>query len=258
MNRNIAPTKETSMHRRLATLIFALLVLSALMPAAIVAQDSRLNGVWIAPITMGTGPRFFAFTFHVNGNTVTGSMSDTGGAPLPITNGKIDNGQLSFALATGDTTQRAFTGTLGIIRGAKGAVKNDDKRLELVQENRTFGFKLDRAPGSKSASNSLEGEWGASVQTWVFHVNGDKLTGEVTDRAHLTQYGKEITHEDLHLPLLDGTVHGNAFSFRYINKWNDEMHTTGTLVGGQLVMDSIVKHTLRVVRVADAPVEPKQ
>jgi hypothetical protein len=235
------------MHRRLVTLV---LLFAFFLPAVLSAQDSRLNGLWVAPIAKGTGPKFLAFTFQVTGDTFTGTVSDTGGTPDRFVNGKIANGQISFSIPKqkmeGAAIEIFYTGTL-----------KNEKRLDLVEAIHFTGYTVVRKPGTQAQSTTLEGEWvlqGLKDTTYVLHVQGETLTGEVVDRLHLMHNGKDLINQVVHLPLTEGTVHSKDFSFSFINHWFNPIRWSGTVDGDHLNVNTETTIPLRAVRLADAVV----
>src|SRR5689334_14819664 len=92
---------------------------SLLVPPAI-AQNSRLNCVWKAPITLAAGPGFFTFNFKVDADAITGTLADPGEKGKPIQNGKIVDGAILFDLGK---AERFYTAEL-----------IDADHLDLIEE----------------------------------------------------------------------------------------------------------------------------
>lgn len=239
------------MYRRLMQIV-AVLCLCA--PTALVAQDSRLNGIWVAPVTRGDGAGFLVFTFKVDGSSFTGGKSLNGGRLEPFSDCKIEDGRISFSLPKITGYQQKG---LSSVERYTGFLK-DDRHLELDGEASFNGINILRRPGSKASANTLDGEWAQQgnpdPQTYyVFHVQGNRLTGEF--HTHLgipDSSGGVLVDDPRTLPFTEGTVHGNEFSFRYMNQWHAPMQFTGTLAEDHLVVNSAVKWPLHAVRIADS------
>ena len=193
------------------------------------AQNSRLNGIWVAPIEMAKGPNFFAYTFTVDGDKFTGSISDMGEPAKRFIDGKIENGQISFSVPK---DERYYTGTL-----------RDGGELDLIEELHYTGWKGVRRPGSSAPTNTFEGEWvlegRGDLIAFHLHLEGEKVTGEIVD--------KKVTHQ----PIIDGSVHGDDISFRYINSAKTPMLWTAKRVGDHLDMISDLKRPLHAMRIGD-------
>jgi hypothetical protein len=200
-----------------------------LLPA-LSAQNTGLNGIWVAPINMAGGPNFFAYTFKVDGDTFTGAISDMGEPAKPFSDGKIENGHISFSLPK---QERYYTGTL-----------KDPTHLELQEELHYTGYKGIRRPGAPPPPDKLSGEWvlegRVDMISFILDIKGDKLGGEIVDR--------KVTHE----PIFEGTVTGNEISFRYLNGAHLPMLWTAKLVGDHLEMISDLKRPLHAVRIAES------
>ncbi len=88
----------------LAVLLLALGSVSAL------AAD--FNGKWSADVTTPRGTQTLIFDFHVDGSTLTGTITTRRG-DMDITNGKVDGDNISFDQVmnfNGDTRTISYTG----------------------------------------------------------------------------------------------------------------------------------------------------
>lgn len=95
-----------------------------------------------------------------------------------------------------------------------------------------------------AAGDSFEGEWILEGRpdfiSFNFHVQGDKLTGEIIER--------KVTHE----PIVEGSVNADDITFKYLNRFKAPMLWTAKRVGDHLDMVSDLKRPLHAVRIAES------
>jgi hypothetical protein len=77
---------------KIRALIFAIAMSVVTLPAF--AAD--VDGKWTGSIETPNGPAPVAFTFKASGDTLTGSTTAPDGSEIPIKNGKMDGGKISF------------------------------------------------------------------------------------------------------------------------------------------------------------------
>lgn len=86
-----------------------------LLFAATPAFAADIDGKWTGSLDTPNGPVAVAYTFKADGTTLTGSTDSPDGTTLPITNGKIEGGKLSFDFTVdfgGGPTTFKYTGEL--------------------------------------------------------------------------------------------------------------------------------------------------
>jgi hypothetical protein len=129
------------------------------------------------------------FNFKTNGDTLTGTVNSAMGE-LPILNGKINGDEISFNVEPGGNTITH-----------EGKISGDTIKLTTKE----FPADMDLI---RIAASKIDGRWKGTVSgpngdmelLFTFKVNGDSLSG--TDESAMGV-----------LPLLNGKVNGNEFSY---------------------------------------------
>jgi hypothetical protein len=87
-------------------------ILAVLLIAAVAAVAADISGKWAAQVPgRDGGTRAVAFTFKVDGDKLTGSMSDPQGGEIAIADGKVSGDTVSFSVTT-ERGKRTYTGTI--------------------------------------------------------------------------------------------------------------------------------------------------
>jgi hypothetical protein len=99
-----------------------------------------ISGTWTG--TSDQGPEF-AFTFKMDGNTLTGTMRSSEGKELPLEDAKLDGDAISFSVNSEWQGQP-------IKLVAKGRVAGGDIQLNIGTEDGSWGTDVDlkRAAGA--------------------------------------------------------------------------------------------------------------
>ena len=89
-----------------------MLIFAILLVAAIGALAADIAGKWVAQVPgRGGQSRETTFTFKVDGDKLTGTMSDGQGGSVAITDGKVTGDTVSFSITT-ERGKRTYTGTI--------------------------------------------------------------------------------------------------------------------------------------------------
>jgi len=75
---------------------------------ATLAAAAEVDGSWKGVLTVTGSDTQVVWTFKADGDKLTGAVSQNGGPPLPIKDGRIDGTNISFALDV-DMQGQAFT-----------------------------------------------------------------------------------------------------------------------------------------------------
>jgi hypothetical protein len=87
-------------------------ILAILVCLAVGAMAADINGKWEAQVPgRGGEARPATFTFKVEGDKLTGTMSDGRGEPAAIEDGKVSGDTITFAITT-QRGKRTYTGTV--------------------------------------------------------------------------------------------------------------------------------------------------
>lgn len=93
-----------------------LLTISILLVVAIGALAADISGKWVAQVTGRNGQaREATFTFKVEGDKLTGTMSGGQGGDVALTEGKVSGDTVSFTVSrerNGNTIKQNYTGTI--------------------------------------------------------------------------------------------------------------------------------------------------
>ncbi len=93
-----------------------ILVLTLVAAFATLAVAADITGKWVAQVPGRDGQaREVAYTFKVDGDKLTGSMTGRQGAEIPISDGKISGDTISFTVTMtfGDNTvKQNYTGKI--------------------------------------------------------------------------------------------------------------------------------------------------
>lgn len=110
---------------------FCILALMAVL--AVVALAADASGTWKASIETPNGTMENTFAFKVDGDKISGSVTMGQMGEAPISEGKVDGDNVSFAVV------REFNGNQMRIN-YKGKVSGDEMKLtgEVVGMDRTF------------------------------------------------------------------------------------------------------------------------
>ena len=89
-----------------------ILMFSILLVVAIGALAADISGKWTAQVPgRGGQSREATFTFKVDGDKLTGTMSDGQGGTVAIADGKVSGETVSFTIST-ERGKRIYTGTI--------------------------------------------------------------------------------------------------------------------------------------------------
>ncbi len=87
-----------------------------LLVAATAALAADVTGKWVAQVPGRQGQtRETTFTLKADGNTLTGTISGRQGQEIPIADGKIDGGTVTFTVTMergGNTIKQTYTGKI--------------------------------------------------------------------------------------------------------------------------------------------------
>jgi hypothetical protein len=150
---------------------------------------SNIDGKWKGKFNSPNGEVELIFNFQTNGDTLTGTVNSAMGE-LPILNGKINGNEISFNIEPGGNTITH-----------EGKISGDTIKLTTKE----FPAEMDLI---RIATSKIDGKWKGTVSSpngkmellFTFKVNGDSLSG-----ADESAMGV--------LPLLNGKVNGNEFSY---------------------------------------------
>ena len=91
-------------------------VFTIVLAVAFVALAADVTGKWVAQVPGREGQtRETTFTFQVDGDKLTGSISGRQGRETPISEGKISGDTLSFTVSMergGETVKQTYTGKI--------------------------------------------------------------------------------------------------------------------------------------------------
>jgi hypothetical protein len=150
---------------------------------------SNIDGKWKGKFSTPNGEVEIIFNFNSSGDTLKGSVESAMGE-LPILNGKINGDKIFFTVEPGGNTITH-----------EGKISGDT--IKLSTKEFPADMELIRV-----ASSKINGSWKGTVSSpngdmellFTFKVDGDSLSG--TDESAMGV-----------LPLLNGKVNGNEFSY---------------------------------------------
>ena len=91
-------------------------VLAILLAVAVAALAADVAGKWVAQVPGRSGQtRETTFTFNVDGDKLTGSISGAQGQQIAISDGKVSGDTLSFSVTMergGNTMKQHYTGKI--------------------------------------------------------------------------------------------------------------------------------------------------
>ena len=168
--------------RMLLSVIFILCI-------ADLVSASNIDGKWKGKFSTPDGEVELIFNFKSSGDTLTGSIESAMGE-LPLLNGKINGDKIFFTVEPGGNTITH-----------EGKISGDT--IKLSTKEFPADMELIRV-----ASSKINGSWKGTVSSpngdmellFTFKVDGDSLSG--TDESAMGV-----------LPLLNGKVNGNEFSY---------------------------------------------
>lgn len=157
---------------------------------AIVSNAQKLDGSWKGNITTPNGDFELVYTFKVNGDSLSGSITSPRGTRT-IENGKVKGNEFSF--------ESNFN---GMVITNTGVLEGDI--IKLSSSRRPEPMVLTRV----KEESKIDGKWlgklsspqGDMDLTFTFKVDGGKLTGKSS-----TPMGE--------VDLSNGVVNGNDFTF---------------------------------------------
>lgn len=114
---------------------------SILALAGLPAAAQQVEGTWNASVETPNGPMQFTFDLDVEGDELTGSMSNEFMGETPISNGMVDGNEVSFSL----TIEGGPGGSMTI--NYEGEVEGDELMLTSTFE--------DGPPGGGPAEQTL-------------------------------------------------------------------------------------------------------
>ena len=112
---------------------FLVMTLMLLMTVSL-ALAADVDGKWTGEVQGRNGPRPINFTLKSDGSKLTGTMIGMGGRETPITDGKIDGGNVSFTVVNemnGNTIKIMYTGKLS---GDEIKMKSQREGADRTQE----------------------------------------------------------------------------------------------------------------------------
>jgi hypothetical protein len=168
--------------------IFAAALLILL--GSMVAYAQKLDGTWKGSRSGPNGDFELTFTFKVMGDSLGGDVTSQMGS-LPLENGKIHGNEFSYDI---NLNGQMFSST-GVL---------DCDTVKISGSRRPEPMVLHRV----KEESKINGAWLTKVQgpqgdmelTFTFKVDGNTLTGTDSSAMGL-------------IPLTNGVVHGNDFSF---------------------------------------------
>ena len=101
----------------------------------LIAAD--VTGNWAGTVSTPKGNYPISFSFKTDGAQVQGTMLGTDGTPFKIENGKIENGNLTFAVTLN------YPGK-SISRTYKGVVSSDEIKFTVDSSGQTSEFTVKR------------------------------------------------------------------------------------------------------------------
>jgi len=110
--------------------LFTAVVLSAILSLAAFAAD--ITGKWTGSMQMGDQAFSLAYTFKVDGEKLTGTVTGPQGDPLEIKEGKISGDKLSFYVQVDMGGQMAKFVSDGVVKG-------DEITLNTKMDGGDFG-----------------------------------------------------------------------------------------------------------------------
>jgi hypothetical protein len=157
---------------------------------SIVGNAQKLDGNWKGKMSTPNGDMELLFTFKVNAELLSGSVTSQMGT-IPIENGKVNGNSFSFDInANGQVISN--TGVLeGNVIKLNAPMMEQPLELNRVEEK----AKIDGTWIGKASSPQGEFEL-----TFTFKVDGEKLTGK-----NSSSMGE--------MEISNGVVSGNDFSF---------------------------------------------
>ena len=157
---------------------------------SLVSNAQKLDGNWKGKMSTPNGDMELLFTFKVNAELLSGTVTTQMGA-IPIENGKINGNNFSFDV---NANGQVISNT-GVLEGnvVKLSAPIMEKPLELTRVEEKA--KIDGKWIGKASSPQGEFEL-----TFTFKVDGEKLTGK-----NSSAMGE--------MDLTNGVVSGNDFSF---------------------------------------------
>lgn len=111
-----------------------LLAVLLLLCVTAVAFAADITGRWVGKISTPNGEFELVYTFQVQGETLTGSLTTPNG-DLPISDGKVDGDNFSFSMSFNDNTIPY-----------QGTVKGDTMVLRSQWQQGEREFTLIRSP----------------------------------------------------------------------------------------------------------------
>ncbi len=169
---------------KILTVVFLLLL------SSLAANAQNLDGIWKGTRSGPNGDFELTFTFKVKGDSLDGEISTQMGT-MPLENGKIHGNQFSYDININGQTLSSTGVIEGDIVKITGSRRPEPMILRRVkEESKINGAWLAKVPGPE----------GDMELTFTFKVDGNTLTG--TDSSAMGS-----------IPLTNGVVHGNDFSF---------------------------------------------
>ena len=157
---------------------------------SLVADAQKLDGIWKGTRSGPNGDFELTFTFKVMGDSLGGEISSQMGT-LPLENGKIHGNQFSYDL---NFNGQSF-GSTGILDGDIVKISGSRRPEPMILHRVVEESKINGAWLAK-----VQGPQGDMELTFTFKVAGNTLTG--SDSSAMGS-----------IPLTNGVVHGNEFSF---------------------------------------------
>jgi hypothetical protein len=161
-----------------------------LLLSSVAADAQTLDGVWKGTRSGPNGDFELTFTFTIKGDTLAGDVSSQMGT-IPLENGKIHGNQFSYDISFNG---RVFSNT-GIMDGDVVKITGSRRPEPMILHKVKDVSKINGAWLTK-----VSGPQGDMELTFTFKVDGNSLTG--SDSSAMGS-----------IPLTNGVVHGNDFSF---------------------------------------------
>ena len=110
----------------------------ALVLCAISVFAADVDGKWSGSIATPNGDFPVSYTFKAEGATLTGSMVNMDGAPVPVTTGKIDGATITF-------TVTLDFGGMPLVFNYKGVVSSGEIKLSTDFMGMPFEYTVKKA-----------------------------------------------------------------------------------------------------------------
>lgn len=197
-----------------------------LLLSSVAADAQKLDGIWKGTRSGPNGDFELTFTFRTSGDSLGGEVSSQMGS-IPLENGKIHGNQFSYDISFNGQT---FSST-GVIDGDVVKITGSRRPEPMVLHRVKEESKIDGTWKTK-----VQGPQGEMELYFTFKVDGETLTG--SDSSAMGT-----------IPLTNGIVHGNDFSFDIDMQGMKISHACTYMVSDSIdmkanIMDQLMDFTL--------------